>query len=217
VVLGGLSATLLLAACSSPTSPAAIATTSQSTSLQSTTSYATTTVTTALANPTLTCGSPSTRAFYDGNGLRFDYPTCWTAAHNVEVSTFSTSIIDLSNEPMHDPCTTTASSTVCGWPLTKLAADGVLVRWSSNGKPGWRLQQDPGTSLTVGGLAARKQVSQPGDCGSIGADETIAVEAARSALYNYYAMTACLRGPDLTQAASQVQQMLTSTTFTNTG
>jgi hypothetical protein len=118
---------------------------------------------------------------------------------------------------MHDPCTTIGSSTACGWPLTELAADGVLVRWSSNGSPGWHLQQAPGTSLSVGGLPAREQVSQPGDCGSIGADETIVVKAARTVPYNYYGMTACLRGPDLTQAALQVQQMLTSTTFTNRG
>jgi hypothetical protein len=177
----------------------------------------TTTVTTASANPMLTCDSTSSRAFYDGNGLRFDYPDCWTATHNVEASTFSTSLIDLSNEALRDPCTTTASSSACGWPLTNLAADGVLVRWSSSGSPGWSLQQAPGPSLTISGLPAREQVSQPGDCGTIGADETIAVEVARTVPYNYYAMTACLRGPDLTQAASQVQQMLTSTTFTNSG
>jgi len=210
-------ATLLLAACGSPSSTAAIATTSQSTTLQPTTSYTTTTASTASTNPASTCDSPSTWAIYDGNGLRFDYPTCWTPVHNDEVSTFSTSLVDLSNEPMQDPCTTTASSSECGWPLTNLVTDGVLVRWSSNGTLGWSLQQDPGTSLTVGGLAAREEVSQPGDCGSIGADETIAVEAARTAPDNYYAMTACLRGPDLTQTASQVQQMLTSTTFINSG
>jgi hypothetical protein len=206
-------ATLLLAACSSPRSTAGIAATSQSTTLQPTTSDPTTTVPITSANPVPTCDSPSSWAIYDGNGLRFDYPTCWTPIHNEEVSTFSTSLVDLSNEEMQDPCTTTASSSTCGWPLTKLAADGVLVRWSSNGSPGWSLQQAPGTSLTVGGLAAREQVSQPGDCGSIGGVETIAVEAARTAPDDYFAMTACLRGPDQTQAASQVQQMLTSTTF----
>jgi hypothetical protein len=72
-------------------------------------------------------------------------------------------------------------------------------------------------SVTVGGLPAREQVSRPGLCSSIGADETIVVDAARTVPYNYYAMTACLRGPDLTQAASQVQRMLASTTFTGSG
>jgi hypothetical protein len=218
VVLAGLLATLLLAACGSPSSTAAVATTSPSTTLQPTTSYTTTTV--PIASPSaaaLTCDSPSSWAIYDGNGVRFDYPSCWTPVHNVEVSTMSSSLVDLSNEAMQDPCTTTASSTACGWPLTKLAAEGVLVRWSSNGFPGWSLQQAPGTSLTVGGLPAREQVSQPGNCGSIGADETIAVEVARTVPSNYYAMTACLRGPDQTQAASQVQQILASTTFTNSG
>jgi len=217
VVLGGVLATLLLAACGSPSSSAGIATTSPSTTLQPTTSYTTTTVSTASANPAPTCDSPSSRTIYDGNGLRFDYPSCWTPVHNVEVSSFSSSLVDLSNEPMQDPCTTTASSSECGWPLTKLAPYGVLIRWSSNGFPGWSLQQAPGTALTVGGLPAREQVSQPGTCGSIGADETIAVDAADTTAFNYYAMTACLRGPDLAQPASQVQQMLTSTTFTNSG
>src|ERR1700728_1143623 len=105
VVLAGLLATLLLAACGSPSSTAAVATTSPSTTLQPTTSYTTTTV--PIASPSaaaLTCDSPSSWAIHDANGVRFAYPSCWTPVHNVEVSTMSSSLVDLSNEAMQDPC-----------------------------------------------------------------------------------------------------------------
>jgi hypothetical protein len=210
-VLGGALVSLLLAACSSPSSTGAKTTVSKSPISQATTLPTTTGIASTISTPS--CGVPSQWALYDGNGLRFEHPACWTPVHHDEVSTVSTSLIDLSNEPMHHPCTTNQFSSVCGWPLTKLSSEGVLVRWSSNGSPGWHL--GPGTPLTVGGLPASEQVSQPGICSSIGADETITVEVAFTPASDYYSLWACLDGPDVTQAASQVQRMLASTTFTS--
>src|SRR5579863_6181889 len=128
VVLVGVLAALVLAACGSPSSTAGTATTSPSTTERPTTSSTTTTVATSSANPAPTCDSPSNWATYDGNGMRFDYPSCWTPVHNDEVSSFSTSLVDLSNEAMRDPCTTTTNglktSMYCGSPLTDLVTDG---------------------------------------------------------------------------------------------
>jgi hypothetical protein len=134
VVLGGALVSLILANCGAPSSTVSKATTSQLVTSQPPTSYSTTTtvgrvstattVSTASTNPAPTCDSPSNTTVYDGNGLRFERPTCWTPVHNNEVSTFSSSLVDLSNEPMQDPCMTTRYSSACGWPLTNL-----VTRW----------------------------------------------------------------------------------------
>ena len=164
-----------------------------------------------------TCSASDVVA-YDGVGVRFSHPACWTAVHFDDMSSFSTSIVDLSNEPLVSPCTTTTggsdTSMTCGWPLAHLDADGVLVRWSSNGDPGWSLAGQPGTSLTLAGAPAREQVERPGTCGAIGADETIAVDVALSAPSDYDAVTACLRGPDLFSETAEVQRMLGSLSLT---
>lgn len=174
-------------------------------------------------SPATTCAGLGGRTLAAGQGVRFEYPSCWRAAVYDEVTSFSRSIVDLSNETMHAPCTSRTSAsgttTVCRSPLTSLAPDGVLVRWSSDGFPRWTLDTQPGSSLTVGGRPAREQISGSGTlsatmCGPIGADEMISVVVARpSAADNFYSMIACLRGPDTTEAASEVQAMLASTTF----
>jgi hypothetical protein len=173
----------------------------------------------------LTCGGPHGRSVYDSEGVRFEYPSCWTATSYGEESTFSTSLVDLSNQTMHDPCTTTTSApggpfqiTTCRLPIASLAPHGILVRWSNNGSPRWNLNQQSGTPLTVGGRPAREQIRgrsmlSSTICGSIGADESISVEVAETEADNYYGMTACLRGPDAAVAISQIRAMLASTTF----
>jgi hypothetical protein len=165
-----------------------------------------------------TCPGQPVRTVYQGEGLRFVHPPCWRAVHYRQMSSFSSSLVDLSNQPMHDPCRTTTTSsgklTVCREPVTRLAPDGILVLWSTNGAPRWRLDRQPGTPLTVGGRPAREFIAGPGSfCTTIGADESIAVAVAQTVPDNYYAMTACLRGPDLAAAVSEVKAMIASTTF----
>jgi hypothetical protein len=155
---------------------------------------------------------------YERNGLRFDRPPCWTATSFAERTAFSNSLVDLSNQPLRDPCTQTTSpseggpATDCTWPVTNLLPGGVWVHWSSNGSPTWKLENQPGTSLTVAGLPAREQITKPGTCGPIGADETITVEVGEPIQDNFYEMMACLRGPELNNTARQVQAMVDSTT-----
>jgi hypothetical protein len=180
----------------------------------------------------VTCTGHPGRSVYDREGVRFEYPSCWTAASYEEMTTFSTSLVDLSNQAMHAPCTTTTSEpvrpvpmgpekiTICRLPLTSLAPHGILVRWSSNGSPRWNLDQQPGTPLTVGGRPAREQIRGRSKltstiCGSIGADESISVEVAETVAYDYYDMTACLGGPDTGAAAAQVRAMLASSSFSD--
>ena len=177
------------------------------------------------------CVGDTRRSTYDSEGVRFEYPSCWTAAtYEDEETSFSDALVDLSNQTMHAPCTTTTSTPVrpvpggpvkiriCHLAVSKLARHGILVVWSAVGFPGWSLDRDPGTPLTVGGHPAREQISGRSMltstmCGSIGADESISVAVAETAPDNYYDMTACRAGPDTAAAASQIRAMLASTTF----
>lgn len=168
--------------------------------------------TTAPSRPAGDCGL--TKSFNNGY-LQFRYPGCWTAVSYTEVSSFSSSIVYLSDQTTHPPCHAIANGTSCGWPVDKLAAGHVLVQWSTNGFPGWTLSKAPGSSTTVGGRQAREDVSKPGQCSFIGADETISAAVTRpAAADNWYGMTACLRNPGDTQAMTEVQQMLSTVTFT---
>ena len=186
----------------------------------------------ATPSPTTGARTCAGRSVFRGRGgyVRFDYPSCWSAVTDDEETTFSTSLVDLSNQTMHAPCTTTSTppgrarpgivgkTTVCRLPITSLAPDGILVRWSANGSPLWRLDRQPGVTLTVGGRPAREQISSGAPlsstiCGSIDADRSISVVVAESGPDDFYGMTACLRGPDTAVGASQVRAMLASTTF----
>jgi hypothetical protein len=181
---------------------------------------------------TARCAGPLRIATYVSPGppgISFEYPACWRAVQYSEVSSFSSAMVFLSNQATHPPCVTTTypaaagsggaprpvMSMTCGWPVTRLAPGGVLVKWSNFGFPDWSLSEVSGSSLTVGGLAAREQTSLPGDCRMLGADETITVDVAGGVASNDYEMTACLRGPDLQHEVAEVQRMLSTTSLPN--
>lgn len=160
---------------------------------------------------TATCGP--TKTFSNGF-LSFRYSGCWTAVTYDEVSSFSASVVYLSDQPTHQPCHAIANGRACGWPVDKLDRGHILVQWSANGFPGWTLSKAPGSPTTVGGQPAHSSVATPGSCSSISADETISVEVARATKANWYAMTACLRAPGDAQATDAVQQMLSTVSYT---
>lgn len=148
---------------------------------------------------------------FTSSDVRFDYPTCWTAGSYSETSSFSSSIVDLGNQATHNPCHPASNGTSCVWPIDQLAPGHALVRWSANGFPGWTLDRAPGTATTVAGRPAREAIARPGGCADIGADETITVAIARPGIAdNWFGMTACVRSPGDAEAASQVQQMLST-------
>lgn len=150
------------------------------------------------------------------NVLGFEHPACWATVHYRETSSSSSSLVDLSNQQMHNPCKQVfrpKTGIVCTWPLGRMKARGVLVMWSTNGSPGWTLAKAPGRSITVGGREAHEQVARPGLCSSIGGQESISVDIAAASTSNYDAMTACLRGPGLTQTVAEVNRMLSSASW----
>ena len=161
--------------------------------------------------------SPVVLASYRDSNLVLKFPASWRARHFNEVSSFTASLVDLSSQPMHKPCTTRhvndGIETTCGWPVQTLRPGGVLVRWEQDGFPvtrKWRFSDLPGRPMRVDGQAARLTVESPGDCAHVGAAETVRTEIKRPYAGNYYRVTACLRGPGLPELEDQVEAMLAS-------
>lgn len=167
------------------------------------------------------CGSGSgpgtttgARASFTNSFLSFGYPTGWKPfVFKITGTLHFDPMLYVSSQSAHQPCRTRTATTVCGWPVDRLQPGGTLIVWENRGAPGWSLQAVDGVSLHVGGRPAKKIVSRPGQCASIGADETIQVEIQRPLADNWTAFTACLRGPNLRSGERAVNALLASTHF----
>ena len=150
-----------------------------------------------------------------GNGfVTFRYPSSWSATVWKEHVLHVDPMVYLSTErSQHDPCGTTGLTTVCGWPVTRLGRNGVIVRWENRGYPGTNVGTFPGKTMFVGGRAARVSISKPGTCRAVGADETISVAIVRPLESNWTQVDACLRGPDLGSLEKQVHTLLGTARF----
>ena len=162
-------------------------------------------------------GCPLGRAFATA-GLKFRYPSCWTSKSYTEIATFFTSVVDLSDQTMHNPCHQLSTSTICGSPIDDLLPGHVLVRWFENGEPGWTLAKAPGRLITVAGRPAREAVTRlrpmVREGVGIGADETISVAISIPGRSDdWISMTAYLRSPGDRHAASEVSHMLATVTI----
>jgi hypothetical protein len=126
------------------------------------------------------------------------------------MSSFSASIVYLSNQPMKDPCVGRNSSISCGrWPVDALEPGGVMLEWTSNGFPAWNFARQPGRVLMVDGRAAK--ISTRRDvCGDIGADRSISVIVSRRAADNWYELDGCFRDPGAALAVADVLTTLRS-------
>lgn len=163
--------------------------------------------------PKASDGSAGRRTFRS-HFLAFGYPADWKpSVFGVTGELHFAPLVYLSSQPVHPPCRTKASVTTCGWPLERLRPGGALVVWENRGAPGWSLLTTPGKPVRVGGRRARRTVTRPGLCRTIGADETIAVEIERPLPDNWTAFTACLRGPGLAAGERDVNALLASTRF----
>jgi hypothetical protein len=145
--------------------------------------------------------------------LVFRYPSAWTSYEfPLPGSLHFHPMVYVSTQPGHNPCRQRANATICGWPIERLRANGVLIVWENRGMPGWSLASAPGRAVRVGGRSAKSAIARPGVCSSIGADETVQVAIGRSNS-NWTAFTACLRGPDLAARKREVDALLASTRF----
>jgi hypothetical protein len=161
------------------------------------------------------CG---TTGRFSGGGVVFRYSSCWSSSMYSEESSFSWLIVDLSDQPTHNPCRTTKTATrttvSCGWPIRRIEKSHVLIQWFGMGTPGWHLENEPGTSLTVGGRPAREEIRHQ-SCGSIGGNEVVTIFISRRANDNYYLISACLRAPEMALQLQRINQMLRSVRLTS--
>jgi hypothetical protein len=159
-------------------------------------------------------GTAAALESFDNDFVQFSYPSTWAASEPTTSGALHVHpMIYLSVQRTGDPCRTQGASTTCGWPVRRLRPGGVLIVWENRGSPGWTLGSMPGTPLTVGGRPARRSVSKPGACATIGADESVEIAIARPMPANWTAVTACLRQPNLAASERELEAVLASTKF----
>jgi len=146
-------------------------------------------------------------------GMSLRYPSCWTLSNYTEGSTMTTVIAFLSNQPMHQPCTTThsgISTTVrCGFPVKTLKHGGVLVTFIEGGMPGWTIADETGQRFVVDHRVARETVTLK-PYGSLHATEEISIFMDRGIPDNYYELAAYFRNPGVAEDQQLLQKMLNS-------
>lgn len=177
--------------------------------------YAATCAAVLLACGTAVEPTPSTQAtwhFAQPGAMSFDYPANWQAAQFEVLSSFSSLIVYLSSEQLHDPCQRTPNSISCSSPIGALPANGILVDWSRRSWIGWDFATVAGVPRVIGGRAAKVShgVADEG-CRAMGGEaEVIATIPDIPANLNWTEMRACLRGPALAEMQEQVEAMLAS-------
>lgn len=139
-------------------------------------------------------------ARYTGSSIAFSYPAAWRYHEPGWVGSIAHNFMDLSAQPMGDPCHTHGNETDCGLPVRKLRPNGVIVVWVAD------LLHTPAYRPLP---ARRVTVSRPGSCRRVGGTETMSghlVTRARVA----FMVTACLRGPHLAANEAAVRAMVAS-------
>jgi hypothetical protein len=156
-----------------------------------------------------------------GMGFTFERPRSWQPWQpNEHDAMTSGPLLYLSTDDLLPSCAVAPDATpnppdeqgdACTWPLTDLQPGGVLVTGYTT-RLLVPLPTSGGKQIEVGGVSAQLTRAKPGECGAIGADETLDVMlpiGQPTSLSNIGVM-ACLRGPNLTLAESQLEAMLAS-------
>jgi hypothetical protein len=162
----------------------------------------------------------SVRPYHSGHpwGLSVRHPPSWKPRHFDVQSEFSTAIVYLSNQPLHNPCIRKHLgpehfSVRCGEALDRLRPGGVVVEWSESGFPGWTIDNAPGHPVKVDGLRARLR-TRDNQCGRLGADRRMELAVQKpGAPDNWYTFRACFRGPDLASTEAALRDLIASTRF----
>ena len=109
--------------------------------------------------------------------------------------------VDLSTQPMIDPCHTSGNVTRCGWPLLHLRPGAVVVTWTADYMPGLSIRRPPqGIHLTV---------TRPGYCRGFGATETVTARLV-TPKHEVFLVNACLRAPGIVAEERAVRAMIAS-------
>lgn len=153
---------------------------------------------------------------FSGYGIRFRYPVSLRAYRYQHSSSFSSSIVYLSNVRLHNPCVARRSATSahisCTTPTRHLPPKSVLIEWSENGSPGWTFSRAHGTRTRIGGRPAKTSISRD----TCGVDANVLVDAIisiPSASDDWDEMRACIRGPHVKVLERVADRILDSVTF----
>lgn len=181
--------------------------------------------------------SPSTLpAVFRSHDLRLNYPSGWrTAVYGQAISSFTASIVYVSNQRLYDPCASWVGGKTCNfWAVKSLRRAAGILQWTEDGWAGWSLQSEPGRPVTIDGRPSRELIMRlhgwsrhaprgrlatarwylAGLCRSVRANELVVVFVARHVADNWYQFTACLRGPNLARLTGQALAVLKSTRLT---
>jgi hypothetical protein len=117
-------------------------------------------------------------------------------------------LLYLSTEPLHEPCSRTATTLTCGPPLRYIRPSGVLVTWYAGLLAPSDFFRGKGEPIVVGAHRAVWQMTSPGDCSQLNAQETV-----RVVFDNAFWISACASEPGLEVFERQLREMVASTTF----
>lgn len=165
------------------------------------------------ARPSAAATEPAAAtASFSAMGLAFRYPASWRSGRwRSDESRLSALIVYLSTSRLRSPCAVSTGpgqmAETCVYPIAVLPSGGILVRWSANGSPAWRM---PKANTTVAGRQAVETRISGGWCAALGGTETITVMIPRATVGNWYQMDACLRSPGLAQQEAEISSMLRS-------
>lgn len=161
-----------------------------------------------------TAAAASTVSTFHNGFLAFRYPAAWKPfVFQVSGTLHFDPMLYLSSQPAREPCHKHRPETVCGWPVDRLRPGGALIVWENRGAPAWSLASVPGAYVKIGGRRAKRELSRPGKCAAIGADETIEATITRPIPHNWTDFTACLKGPGLAASERRIDALLGSTRF----
>jgi hypothetical protein len=137
---------------------------------------------------------------YRANGISFSYPAAWSHHRHGFYTTETDGFVDLSTQPMVDPCRPAGNGRTCGWPLQTLHPGGVVVMWATGG------DIDPAALPSAGTTV---KVTRPGDCRSLDGDETVLARII-TPRRSVFSVDACLRAPGLAAHERAFRTMLAS-------
>jgi len=155
---------------------------------------------------------------FSGGGLRFRYPAQWSAETYQVTSTFSSSVVFLSNQAMHSPCVTQHNSAntlvICSLPTGRLKRRSILAYWEENADPAWGFRLAMGASVVIGERRAKLQTTS-NDCGigaQVSVDAVVVIPGMSDSWYEFFA---CIRGPGASTLERQARDLLGSVRFSN--
>jgi hypothetical protein len=135
-------------------------------------------------------------------GIAFEYPAAWRYHRRGFLATMTEGLVDLSTQPMVNPCRRRGSSTRCGWPVRRLRPAGVVVVWDLFGGGPALMHPPP--------VGARVRRIRDGSCRAIGGAEALQGTVVTRRRHQIYDAFACIAAGHRTGNAAAFAAMVRS-------